>query len=524
MKTVSELIFSGGEGKLHQVAFSQIKRGVLVSITYGQYFKAAEQCAVYLCKLGVRPGDKVVTIMTNGFDWNILDLAIQQLGAVQVSIFPNYSRNDFDAILTDVAPSFIFTNTPVIAKILTAIVDERAIRGAVFKAEEFIAQAQADCSSDDEAYELQRASMVAAGQKVGGESLSTIYYTSGTFDKPNGVMITHQAIVNAVLYLTEVYAFESSDVVLSYLPISHALERTHSYTYQQNRLMVYYADSMRSIPENLVSYRPTFFVTTPMIIENIYATMLSMVSAGAEQSELKVALAQLTGGGLRTVGVAGAALAPEVSKRLLALELKVWEHYGMTECCPICMSSDKYGVLPGTVGVAVTGVEIRIEAEGEVWVRSPNNMKGYFKNEALTELVLDKDGWIHTGDTGEWVEGKFLRLTGRVNDRIKLSNGLFISPVDIEKKLVKSGLFLQVFVFNRAGLKALLVPHPSVKDAPDLNEKVAVAIRKFYNDNETASRQIIEYKLQAQPFAIETGELTPNMKIKRRVVFDKFAF
>lgn len=524
IKTVHELILSAGNDKLSKVAFSQVKRGVQVSITYEQYFKAAEACAVYLRKMGVNHGDKVVTIMTNGFDWNILDLAIHKLGAIHVSVFPNYSRRDFDIILSDIEPAFIFTNTPIIAKILTAIVEERSMQAEIYMAEEFIALASANCIQAIEQYNMAVAAIAENSRTMNGENLATIYYTSGTFDKPNGVMMTHQSIVNAVLYMSEIYDFEPGDVALSYLPISHAFERTHSYTYQHNRLTVYYADSLRSIPENLVAYQTSFFVTTPMILENIYVSLQSKVSEGAQQAELKTVLAQLTGGHLRMLGVAGAAFSPEVSKKLLALGLKVWEHYGMTECCPICMSSDKYGVLPGTVGVAATDVEIRIEAEGEVWVRSPNNMKGYFKNEVLTERVLDKEGWIHTGDTGEWVEGKFLRLTGRVNDRIKLPNGTFISPVEIEKMLGKSGLFSQVYVFNNGGLKALLVPHPSVQNAPNLNERVGAAIQTFYNAHEIEARQIKEYKLLAQPFSIETGELTPNMKMKRRTIFDKFAF
>jgi long-chain acyl-CoA synthetase len=410
--------------------------------------------------------------------------------------------------------------------------------------------------------------------KIKEDDLLTIIYTSGTTGNPKGVMLSHKNILSNAIAVSTVSLVNPGDRALSFLPLNHIYERTIVYTYMYLSIGVYYAESMDTIGDNLKEIRPHAFNTVPRLLEKVYD---KIIKKGSELSGLKkgvfnwainlglkydpnepqktLAKKQLDvarklvfskwqealGGNVKQINCGAAALQPRLAKVFWAAGIKIFEGYGLTETSPVISANTPSLKKMGTVGPPIKGVEVRFAKDGEIEVKGPNVMKGYYKNEALTREVITEDGWLKTGDVG-YMDSGCLKITDRKKELFKTSGGLYIAPQQIENKLKESPIIEQAMVIGD-GKKfpaALLVPD---KEAllefaskkfiliSELDERMITdpqVLKLFSKEIERISEdygkweKIKEFRVIPEQWTMETGELTPTLKLKRRVILDKY--
>ena len=525
---------------------------------------------------GIQPNDKVALISENRLEWNLVDFAIQQIGAVVVAIYPNISDNDYEFILNDAEIKLCFVSNDFLYQRLLGIKDTVPKLEQVYTFNTYphtpnwIELVSKGISISDETLQTMM-------DKVKSTDLATLIYTSGTTGNPKGVMLSHEnllADVNSSEYSFPVKAY---DKALSFLPACHAYERVFQYVYIKMGLPVYFAQSMDTIGQDMKEVQPHIFSAVPRVLEKVYDKIMATgeqltgikralffwaISLGEQydldESKLSVwykfqlgiarklifsKWKEALGGNVKGIASGSATLQTRLLKLYLAAGIPIYEGYGLTEAGP-CLSVNciKRGMKIGTVGIPLIDIEIKLAEDGEILAKGKNIMKGYYKNPEATAEVL-KDDWLYTGDIGEWVDKKFLKIIDRKKEMFKTSGGKYIVPQQIEKILSESNYIEQIMVVGE-GQKfpaALVVPsYTNCLDWAKINEIALINLSreeflshpKIYeligNEINTLNinfgnwEKIKKFVLIPYEFTIEGGELTPTLKMKRKIITEKY--
>ncbi len=558
--------------------------GVWSNIKAETFVERVRHVALGLAALGIRRGDRVALLSENRPEWSISDLAILSLGAVNVPIYTTQAVDQIRYILTDSGARVLFISNIRLYKHARKAIERLGfLEKLIFfdpDAVEMSDRAQALATLEENGREELRTAPGAFDERlreVQPHDLATILYTSGTTGEPKGVMLAHNNFISNVLSVTDGLPISSSDVALSVLPLSHIFERTGFYVFCYNGVSVYYTASFDQVGENLREVRPTVMTAVPRLFENVYHRIVKKgmaekgwkrkvfvrsLAVGQRYAELKdkrqrvpvwLAVRQKiadrlvfskwregVGGRLRYFVSGGAPLSPTLSYSFLAAGIPVLQGYGATETCIVSANRPDNNQV-GSVGLPFAGIDIAIAEDGEILVHGSNVMKGYYGQPEATAAVL-KDGWFATGDVGHLDEGGRLYITDRKKDLFKLSNGKYIAPQLIESLLKQSEFVGQVVVVG-AGRKqpaALIVPEwealkQALSDAGEDFPKTRAELSQFspaikivQRDVASLTNELADYEkirrvaLLPDEFTIDEGDLTPTLKVKRRVVDEKF--
>ena len=564
-------------------AFNHRVDGKWINISAQTFVDRVKNVALGLAALGIRPGDRIGLLSENRPEWSIVDLAILSLGAINVPIYTTQAVDQIEFILADSGARAMFISNRKLFRHARPVLANRALEHLIFfdddiaeDVERAIQLEQLENSGRAQAQERPEA-FDAYLHAVRPDDLATIIYTSGTTGEPKGVMLTHNNFISNVLSITAGLPIGSTDTALSVLPLSHIFERAGFYVFCYNGLAVYYAASFDQVGENLREVSPTVMTAVPRLFEKVYQRIIKkgMAEKGWKRSvftkslevgqrygeladkrrwispslRLKQSVASKlvfskwregVGGRLRYFVSGGAPLAPALSYAYLAAGIPILQGYGATETCIVCANRPGNNHV-GSVGIPFDGIELRIAEDGEILVRGPNVMRGYYGQPEATAAVI-KDGWFYTGDVGHMDKEGRLYITDRKKDLFKLSNGKYVAPQLIESLLKQSEFVSQVIVVG-AGRKqpvALVVPdweslnkalsetgEDLPKDKGELS-KHPTAVKIVQRDIAALTASLADYErirrvaLLPNEFTIDSGELTPTLKVKRRVIDEKF--
>jgi long-chain acyl-CoA synthetase len=528
-----------------------------------------------LISLGINPGDRVAVSSNNRVEWNIFDIAVQQAGAVLVPLYPNISENDYRFILNDAEVKICVVGNDELANKM------KNVQGDVPSLQHLMTFDEVNgftnWSAIDKAAESTDESVVKERMAaVKYEDLVTIIYTSGTTGQPKGVMLSHKNILSNVEACLDPIPADNSSKVLTFLPVCHIYERMLHYLYMYIGCSVYFAESMDTIGDNIREVQPDVFTAVPRLIEKVFDKIMAkgddltgikrklffwavdlaeefdvVGKSGWYHFKLKIARKlifskwqEALGGKVRAIASGSAALQPRLARIFLAADIPILEGYGLTETSPVVsVNSFDKGIRIGTVGALIDGVQVKIAEDGEILVKGPNVMMGYYKNPEATAEVIDSEGWFHTGDIGIFQEGKFLKITDRKKEIFKTSGGKYIAPQGMENKFKESRFIEQIMVIGEGEKfpSALIVPsfafvkewatrkgldfeklsNEEIAAHPKLHERInqeVSALNKEYGNWE----QIKKFVLLPKEFSIDGDELTPTLKLKRKKILAKY--
>ncbi|MBW8048872.1 MAG: long-chain fatty acid--CoA ligase [Cytophagales bacterium] len=548
--------------------------GKWVKYSTEDFIEHAAQISLGLLALGIKKDDKVAIVSNNRPEWNFVDIGILQTGAINVPLYPNISEDEYKFCLNDAEVQIVFVSDEDLYKKVNSIKKDvpslreiytfNRVQGANHWTEVLELAIDGERSKIDE---------ISATIKPDG--LATIIYTSGTTGTPKGVMLSHSNIISNLLATIDMLPIDHTHKALSFLPLNHSFERMASYVYMYAGVSIYYAESKDTIADNLKEIHPHFFTTVPMLLEKVYDKINQKgleltgikrklffwaVNLGLEYElqgkswwyRFKLKLAnklifskwrEALGGNIVCIISGGAALQARLARVFTAGNIHILEGYGLTETSPVistnCLEfeSRKFG----TVGAVIQDVEVKIAEDGEILSKGPNVMMGYYKRDDLTKEVIDQDGWFHTGDIGIFVDEKFLKITDRKKELFKTSGGKYVAPQPIENKFKESVFIDQMMVLgeNRKFVTALITP--SFANLEDWCSKNNIAysskeelvkdpkvVGKYeeitgqMNQNFGHTEQIKKFELLPSEWTVETKELTPTMKLKRRNIMEKY--
>ncbi len=523
---------------------------------------------------GIEKDNKVAIMSANRPEWNICDFGIMQIGATQVPMYPTLAENDIKFILRDADVKIVFVSELALYEKLNNV---RVTEGIDFKIFSFDT-----IEGVPHWHELigigERAEPVdlqVYRDRIQPEDLLTLIYTSGTTGTPKGVMLTHSNLVSNVVSSSVLYP-KGFNKALSFLPLSHVFERMVLYMYFYLGISVYYAQSMETIAADLVEVKPHGFTTVPRLLEKVYDRIVAKGSeltgikkqlffwalnlglryelngANGLWYEIQLKLANklifnkwrdALGGNIMALVSGGAALQPRLARVFWAAGMPVLEGYGLTETSPVIAVNglDEGAARFTTVGKAIRNVEIKIAEDGEILCKGPNVMKGYYNRPDLSDEVIDKDGFFHTGDIGELVDGQYLRITDRKKEIFKTAGGKYIAPQILENKFKESPYIEQMIVIgeNERFPAALILPNfptlsawcarsgipyttneDMIKDQRVI-DKIQSVIDHF-NKEFGHWEQVKKFELLTADWSIDGGELTPKLSLKRKVILQKY--
>ena len=546
--------------------------------TVQEYIDCCDWVSYALLSTGIKKGDKIAIISNNRPEWNFTDFGISQIGAVSVPIYPTISSEEYAYILGHVEPKLVFiSDKSLYEKIKPITVQNPGISDIytfddISKAKqftEFIKLGKERASGLKE--ELERAKAA-----VKPSDLVTIIYTSGTTGFPKGVMLVHSNLVSNFIEQSFIHPLGPEAKVLSFLPLSHIYERSLTYHFQYKGVSIYYAESVGTIMDNLKEIRPDVIAVVPRLLERIFDRIISKgkelrglkkiiffwaVNLGLRYElnggngwfyEMKLLLAnrlifkkwrEALGGKLKIISSAGAPLQPRLIRIFWAAGIQILEGYGLTETSPVVTINNLISreVMFGTVGPVLKDVQVKIAEDGEILTKGPNLMVGYYKEPKLTEEAIDSDGWFHTGDIGTFINDKYLKITDRKKEIFKISSGKYIAPQVIENKLKESMFIDQVMVIgeNQKFASALITPdfqflHKWASDENILfrdneelisNTLVFARYQKEVNEMNLSlsdHERIKRFRLIPDEWTSQTGELSPTLKLKRKVLYLKY--
>lgn len=553
--------------------------GKWVRYSTDDYINHCNWVSYALLSKGIKKGDKIAIISNNRPEWIFTDLAISQIGAISVPVYPTISKEEYAYILNHAEPKIVFISDNSLYDKVKPIVDQspgifeiytyNKINGAKHFSE-LIETGKA------KAGEL-KPELEKAMEAVDQSDIVTIIYTSGTTGFPKGVMLRHSNLVSNVIESSHVHPMGSEATVLSFLPLSHILERMLTYHFQYKGMSIYYAENMGTIIENVKEIKPEIFATVPRLLERIYDKIISKgkelkgirriiffwaVKLGLRYElngkngwlyEKKLSLAnrlvfnkwrEALGGNIKIIVSGGAALQPRLARIFWAARIKVIEGYGLTETSPVIAVNDinKMEVMFGTVGPVMKNIEVKIAEDGEILSRGPNLMAGYYKEPQLTADSIDEEGWFHTGDVGEIIDQKYLKITDRKKEIFKLSSGKYIAPQVLENKLKESLLIDQAFVIgeNQKFASAIIAPDfqylhnwASIHEIPFIDNLTLITnpivFARFQKEVSEMNLHLGEYekikrfRLVPDEWSLSSGELSPTLKLKRNFLYGKYA-
>jgi long-chain acyl-CoA synthetase len=558
--------------------------GDWLNISAERFVERVRNLALGLADIGIKPGDRIALLSENRPEWSIADLAILSLGAINVPIYTTQAVDQIRYILTDSGTRAIFvSNKKLYGHAREALEGLDSLEKIIF----FDADAVSDVTRSATLESLEQIGSERALNKPAAfsaylkairlEDLATIIYTSGTTGEPKGVMLTHANFVSNVLATSAGLPISSTDIALSVLPLSHIFERTGFYIFCYNGVSVYYTASFDQVAENLREVRPTVMTAVPRLFEKVYHKIVKKgysqkgwkrqvfvrsLDVGQRYAEAKdkrkmvgpaLALQQKmanklvfskwrqgVGGRLRYFVSGGAPLSPALSYAFLAAGIPILQGYGATETCIVSANRPDNNQV-GSVGLPFGGIEVKIADDGEILLRGPNVMRGYYGHPEETTAVMQNE-WFATGDVGHVDKEGHLYITDRKKDLFKLSNGKYVAPQQIESLLKQSEFVSQVVVvgLGRKQPAALIVPEwEAVRQAltaagekfPTNREELAkfpAAVKLVQGDAALLTRDLADYErirrvaLLPDEFSIDRGELTPTLKVKRRVIDQKF--
>jgi long-chain acyl-CoA synthetase len=557
------------------------KDGRYTPISTDEFRRTVTRIALGLRDLGVRREDKVVLLAENGPWWVMSDYAIVSLGAATVPVYTSlvpeqvkYIINDSDAKVVIVSDRKLWDKVESVRKDLPKV--SHFVSFEAEPARGVLPLARVEEQGDKVALENPSLFLQTAGA-VKAEDIASIIYTSGTTGAPKGVMLTHANFVSNVETLASIIEFDFNDTDLSFLPLSHVLERLGTFAFLSRGVTMAYAESIETVAENLLEVRPTIMISVPRLFEKIYARVMDTILTGSAlkkkiffwalrvgrecgsrrlrglpltsslRRKLNLAhklvfskILEKTGGRVRFFVSGGAPLARDIAEFFHALGLIILEGYGLTETSPVIAVNTFNNLRFGTVGKPIPYVEVRIVPDGEILVKGPNVMKGYYKRPEETHEAV-AEGWLHTGDIGHLDEDGFLVITDRKKDLIVTSGGKNIAPQPIENLLKQNPYILNAVVLGsrRKFVSALIVPNFEKLEEYAKSEKIAYVNRRDLIQNEAILgfldrevdrstpnlapyEKIKKIAVLEQDFEIEKGEITPTLKVKRNIVEEKF--
>lgn len=557
------------------LSYKSAKTGNWESYTFLETYKTVLKTAQLLLDLDVKPKDNIALIATNCPEWNFVDMAVQMIDAVCVPMYPTISSSDYAYIFNDAEIKIAFVGNESIYKRVEAVSGQLPLLRKIISFDKIKATDQYFSLLKGIKPDEKKINQISSS--VADSDLATIIYTSGTTGNPKGVMLTHRNIMSNLEAVQQDLPLVEGKRSLSFLPLCHSFERTVFYAYLANKIHIHYAESLEKIAGNLKEVKPYCFTTVPRLLEKVYDKILDKAKDldtvkkmlfdwslklgneyeyGRDKKELGYGLQlilaralvfskwrEALGGELEFIVTGAAPIQPRLIKMFTAAGINVLEGYGLTETSPVLA----FNRIPfedrkiGTVGMPVRGVTIQLADDGEILAKGPNIMKGYYNRQDLTDEVIDKNGWFHTGDIGEWVDNKFLKITDRKKELFKTSGGKYIAPQVIENKMKESKYIEQIMVTGeyQKFISALIVPnfiylheyaqthHLEFKDNKglightEINKLIEKEIENL-NVNFGKWEQIKKFTLLSNEWTSDSGELTPTMKVKRKVISEKY--
>jgi len=556
-------------GKLH---------GVWIKYSSRDYIDYSCNFSYGLLELGIRKGDKIITVSNNRPEWNFADMGMSMIGVIHVPVFTSLNISDYHYVIDHSEACMILVADKKMLKNISPAV---AISGKNIPVYSF----------DDIEGTKNWKEIVEAGKNNSGKHKDTVerikssiqptdfaslIYTSGTTGKAKGVILTHRNMVSNFLSAASVFNLSPHDKYLSILPLCHVGGRLGIYQTQYSGSSIYYAENMGTIAANMAELRPDGFDAVPRVLEKFYEVIISKgnkltgikkklffwaVNLGLKyqpfgangwfyERKLKIAdklifskWRQALGNRVRIVGCGGASLQPRLEKVFWAAGIKIINMYGLTETSPIITinRTEKGKVKLGSVGMTIEGVEVKIAEDGEILCKGPNVTPGYFKDPELTKQAFDEEGWFHTGDIGHIEDSKFLMVTDRKKEIFKLSNGKFIAPQIIENVFKESPVIDQIMVVGEHEKFACALISPNFKYFDDWKKSNIISfenneelirqqkVQSFFmseiekiNKKLSAPERIARFRLIHEEWTPGTGELSPTLKLKRNFIQDKY--
>jgi long-chain acyl-CoA synthetase len=537
-----------------------------------QVQEQANLVSLGLLKLGLKKDDKVAIISMNRPEWLLADFGIAQIGGTSVPMYPSITVEDYKYIFTDAGVRAVFVSD----KHLFDKVKEATVDLAIPAENVFTFDKVEGARHFGELLEMGKqgnpADLEPLKAAVQPDDLLTLIYTSGTTGAPKGVMLSHNNLLSNCHNSARYVPVGKDDKALSFLPLCHIFERMVTYLYMIHGVSIYYAESMETIADNLREVHPSIFTTVPRLLEKVYD---KIVAKGHEQTGIKhklffwaldlglkfdtqkdqgfiynteLALAnklifnkwrEALGGNLRCIVSGGGALQPRLARVFWAAQIRVMEGYGLTETSPVIAVNgyERENNMIGAVGPLIDNMEVKIAADGEILTKSESVMLGYYNKPELTAEAIDKDGWFHTGDIGEFVNGRFLKITDRKKEMFKTSGGKYIAPQVLENKMKEDPLIEQMMVVgaDQKFASALIIPAfdelkkwasqngvPAKSNADLVKDEKVVKLYhdlvQKYNKGFAQWEQIKKSVLLPEHWTVESGEMTPTMKVKRKVI------
>lgn len=579
-------------------------RSSYVPIYWDQVTDDVNALTAYLMSKGIGKGDRVGILSENRYEWAAVDLAIQCIGAINVSLYTTLPAGQCEYILQDSGTQIFFVSTGIQLKKAVSVFDNCEGLKEVIAFDPPKVEAMGEkkyvrlfdqiLEEGRKLYPEYADTIQKRCLEISPEDVATLIYTSGTTGRPKGAMLTHNNIVSNVKAATEHIYWDINDRLLSFLPLCHSFERTAGYYAMiSSGVEIYYAESVDTVSKNMPEAKPTIMISVPRLFEKMYNLIIKSIEEGSDTKkkifnwaidtgrqysegkrglvavQKKLAdklvfdkLKQRTGGHVRLFVSGGAALPPEIDQFFKYAGMEILQGYGLTETSPV-MAANKPGQTEvGTVGTVIKGVTVGIQSlsdgkiiaqisgedyptditseEGEILCKGPNVMKGYWKKEEATKEMIDEDGWLHTGDVGRFKGGK-LQITDRIKHMIVNAGGKNIYPGPIEDMFKTSKWIDQLVVVGEAQnfMAAIVVPDFEALEKwakseglkfSDASELIALdEVQQLYKKEirsyakELASHEKIrDFRLVPDEFSVETGEITPTLKVKRRVIADKY--
>lgn len=527
-----------------------------------------------LANIGINKDDKIAIISNNRPEWNFADYASQQCGAISVPVYPTISLHDLIFILNDAQVKLVFVSSAdLYQKVAEAAKQAPSVKFIYgFNQIESVAHWTELYENGKKSPAEEKIETIKS--QIDGHDLLTILYTSGTTGTPKGVMLSHNNLLSNSFASQYLCPFQKEWKALSFLPLNHVYERMLNTLYIYLGLGIYYAESLETIGDNLKEVKPQVFATVPRLLEKVYD---KIVAKGHEQTgikktlffwaldlglkyelngangwwyEMQLAIAnklvfskwrEALGGNVTAAVSGGAALQPRLARVFNAAKIVVLEGYGLTETSPVVAvnSFKPNGIMFGTVGEVIDGVTVKIAEDGEILVKGPNVMLGYYNRPDATAEVIDTEGWFHTGDIGKFIDNRYLKITDRKKEIFKTSGGKYIAPIMIENKLKESPYIEQALVVgeNQKFAAALIVPaFAAIKDYCSKQQIAYNTHDDLINNKaiidlinaavEEANQTLAPYEtikkviLMNREWTIENGEMTPKLSLKRKVIIE----
>ncbi len=561
------------EMPLKDDALAAKENGLWKKYSTTQYIENVTNLSYAFLHLGILPGDKIGLISNNRPEWNFIDYACLQTGSINTPLYPTISEHDLRHVIADADIKYFFVSNEGLYNKVKLCAEGSSVK-EIFTINALIGVRSVKDLIDIGLQNPAKEKLEAVKNAIESNDLATLIYTSGTTGNPKGVMLSHNNFISNVEATKNLCPFQKEWRALSFLPLNHVYERMLSYLYISRGMSVYYAESLETIGNDLKEVKPQIFVTVPRLLEKVYD---KIVNAGTNLTgikrmmffwalnlglkykqhrengwfyEMQLSLAnklvfvkwrEALGGNIVGIVSGGSALQPRLARVFHAAKIKVLEGYGLTETSPV-IAVNNYAdenIKIGTVGPVINNVTVKLAQDGEILVKGPNIMLGYYKQPELTAETIDAEGWLHTGDIGIIEEGRFLKITDRKKEMFKTSGGKYITPQITENKL-KESLFIEqamvigenekfpsafvvpAFVFLKEWCAKHNIVFTSCEEIIKNKEVRERIMQEIEVANETLSQheKIKKIELMSREWSIDRGEMTPKLSLKRKIILE----